>query len=110
MIIYNNKEVEKKDENIIDNYNNIYNNHKFFHRNESSNKKDEKISFRNKIRSSTVIPKISKNNVFNRNTKKKEINEIKEYDYYRLFKALTYIVFLFQKKIITKGLFSGLMN
>ena len=103
---YSKKEINKKDENIIDNSNNIYNNHKFFHRNEST-KKEEKISFRNKIRSSTVIPKVSKNNVFNRNPKKKVITEIKEYDYYRLFKALTYIVFLFPKKIITKGLFSG---
>ena len=103
---YSKKEVNKKDENIVDNTNNIYNNHKFFHRNEST-KKEEKISFRNKIRSSTVIPKVSKNNVFNRNPKKKVITEIKEYDYYRLFKALTYIVFLFPKKIITKGLFSG---
>ena len=103
---YSKKEINKKDENIIDNSNNIYNNHKFFHRNEST-KKEEKISFRNKIRSSTVIPKVSKNNVFNKNPKKKVITEIKEYDYYRLFKALTYIVFLFPKKIITKGLFSG---
>ena len=103
---YSKKEVNKKDESIVDNTNNIYNNHKFFHRNEST-KKEEKISFRNKIRSSTVIPKVSKNNVFNRNPKKKVITEIKEYDYYRLFKALTYIVFLFPKKIITKGLFSG---
>ena len=103
---YSKKEINKKDENIIDNSNNIYNNHKFFHRNEST-KKEEKISFRNKIRSSTIIPKISKNNVFNRKAKKNEITEIKEYDYYRLFKALTYIVFLFPKKIITKGLFSG---
>ena len=103
---YSKKEINKKDENIIDNSNNIYNNHKFFHRNEST-KKEEKISFRNKIRSSTVIPRVSKNNVFNKNPKKKVITEIKEYDYYRLFKALTYIVFLFPKKIITKGLFSG---
>ena len=59
---YSKKEVNKKDGNIVDNTNNIYNNHKFFHRNESSKNK-EKISFRNKIRISTVIPKLSKNNV-----------------------------------------------
>ena len=103
-----NKSIGKKEEDNVDNSNNnIYNNHRFFVRNESSTKKEEKISFRSKIRSSTVIPKVSKNNVFNRNIKKKEINEIKEYDYYRLFKALTYIAFLFPKKIVSKGLFSG---
>ena len=94
------KKIEKKEENKIDSSynNNNYNNHKFFLRNESTSKKEEKISFRNKIRSSTVIPKVSRNNIFNRNNKKKEVNQIKEYDYYRLFKALTYIVFLFPKK------------
>ena len=68
---------------------------------------DYKRNYRNKIRSSTIIPKISKNNVFDSKSKKNEYKEYKEYDYYRLFKALRYIVFLFPKKILTKGLFSG---
>ena len=56
-----------------------------------------------KIRSSLALPKVSKNNVFSEKSKTKEY---KEYDYYRLFKALGYIVFLFPKKILSKGLFS----
>ena len=75
-----------------------------------SSLKDEKsLDFRNKVRSSIHIPKVSKNNVFNKSNKKKnfkESKEYKEYDYYRLFKALRYIVFLFPKKILSKGFFS----
>lgn len=73
---------------------------------------ETKRNYRNKIRSSINIPKVSRNNIFNKNQKKefkeiKEIKEYKEYDYYRLFKALRYIAFLFPKKILYKGLFSG---
>ena len=75
-----------------------------------SSLKDEKsLDFRNKVRNSIHIPKVSKNNVFNKSNKKKnfkESKEYKEYDYYRLFKALRYIVFLFPKKILSKGFFS----
>ena len=67
---------------------------------------DYKRNYRNKIRSSTIIPKVSHNNIFNPKTKKNEFKEYKEYDYYRLFKALQYIIFLFPKKILSRGLFS----
>ncbi len=65
--------------------------------------KDLRRNMRNKIRSSTIIPKISQNNIFNPRKDK----PYKEYDYYRLFRALRYIAFLFPKKILSKGLFSG---
>ena len=56
----------------------------------------------NKFRSSSVMPKVSKSNVFNKNKDK----QYKEYDYYRLFRALRYIIFLFPKKILSKGIFN----
>ena len=64
---------------------------------------DMKRNYRNKTRSSTIIPKVSKNGILNQ----AKNNEIKEYDYYQLFKALRYIIFLFPKKILSKGYFSG---
>ena len=63
-----------------------------------------KLNNRNKMRGSIVIPKVSKNNIFSNKNKAKKY---KEYDYYRLFRALRYIVFLFPKKIFSKGFFSG---
>ena len=56
----------------------------------------------NKFRSSSVMPKVSRKNVFNRNKDK----QYKEYDYYRLFRALRYIIFMFPKKILSKGIFN----
>jgi len=57
---------------------------------------------KNKFRSSSVMPKISKNKLLNKNKDK----QYKEYDYYRLFRALRYIIFLFPKKILSKGIFN----
>ena len=56
----------------------------------------------NKFRSSSVMPKVSRKNVFNKNKDK----QYKEYDYYRLFRALRYIIFMFPKKILSKGIFN----
>ena len=55
-----------------------------------------------KMRSSSVIPKIKKISL-----DKKEATNYKEYDYYRLFRALRYIIFLFPKKVVSKGILSG---
>ena len=61
-----------------------------------------KESINNKLRSSSIVPKVSRNNVF----KNSKLKQYKEYDYYRLFRALRYIIFLFPKKIFSKGFFS----
>ena len=61
-----------------------------------------KDSPNNKLRSSSIVPKVSRNNVF----KNSKLKQYKEYDYYRLFRALRYIIFLFPKKIFSKGFFS----
>ena len=61
-----------------------------------------KDSINNKLRSSSIVPKVSRNNVF----KNSKLKQYKEYDYYRLFRALRYIIFLFPKKIFSKGFFS----
>ena len=66
------------------------------------NIKDSKKELKNnKFRSTSHITRISKNNIFNKN-----ISKYKEYDYYRLFRALRYIIFLFPKKILSKGFFT----
>ena len=96
---YNNKLSEKLNSNVI---NNLKVNKKFF-RGTSQCLPDTKLAGRNKARTSISIPKVSKANVFNDKTKMKQY---KEYDYYRLFRALRYIAFLFPKKILSKGLFS----
>ena len=62
---------------------------------------EKRINNRNK--STINIPKIGKGNKYNNKEKSKPY---KEYDYYRLFRALIYIVFLFPKKVLSKGLFS----
>ena len=96
---YNSKLSEKLNTNLIDN---IKPNKKYF-RGISQCLTYTDFTNRNKIRNSIVIPKVSKKNIFNNKTK---TTQIKEYDYYRLFRALRYIVFLFPKKILSKGLFS----
>ena len=96
---------EEKKYDIIDNFNMRSSSH--------SLTKETKRNFRNKVRSSIHIPRISKNNVFNKNNRKKDVKEskefqeYKEYDYYRLFRALRYMSFLFPKKVLSKGIFSG---
>ena len=52
-------------------------------------------------RCTTYAPRTSKNNLNFQNQK-----QFKEYDYYRLFRALRYIIFLFPKKVFSKGIFS----
>ena len=52
-------------------------------------------------RCTTYAPRSSKNNLNFQNQK-----QFKEYDYYRLFRALRYIIFLFPKKVFSKGIFS----
>ena len=66
-------------------------------------KKESNIISKGKNRSTLTIPKIPKNKSYNNKAKEKQY---KEYDYYRLFRALMYIVFLFPKKVLSKGLFS----
>ena len=95
------KEKEPNNNNNPSNKNNTLLYHSY------SLKDDSDKPVRNKLRSSIVIPKVSKYNIFNKKNKITNIKEYKEYDYYRLFKALMYIAFLFPKKIISKGLFSG---
>ena len=77
---------------------------KNFFRGISQHVTDTRLNNRKNVRSSINIPKVSKNNVFSNKNKAKQY---KEYDYYRLFRALRYIVFLFPKKILSKGFFSG---
>ena len=55
----------------------------------------------NKFRSSSYLTKIPKQKLL-----KKSLTKYQEYDYYRLFRALRYIIFLFPKKILSKGLFA----
>ena len=97
--IYDKKVSEKIDTNKVD----IPKVNKKFFRGISQNMIGTKLNNRNKMRGSTVIPKVSKNNIF---TNKNKVKQYKEYDYYRLFRALRYIVFLFPKKILSKGFFS----
>ena len=92
---YDKQMIENEEQNPIDNYG-------FGENISHSLTKDLRRNMRNKIRSSTIIPKVSKNNVFNPRKEK----QYKEYDYYRLFRALNYIAFLFPKKTFSKGLFS----
>ena len=66
-------------------------------------KNESNIISKGKNRSTLTIPKIPKNKSYNNKAKEKQY---KEYDYYRLFRALMYIVFLFPKKVLSKGLFS----
>ena len=98
---YDKKLSEKIDNNIIDTFKNKkkYNFRGLAHCNTDISRYSTII----KNRSSNSIPKISNNIAFNN---KNKIKEYKEYDYYRLFRALRYIVFLFPKKILSKGLFS----
>ena len=96
---YNSKLSEKLNTNLIDN---IKPNKKYF-RGISQCLTYTDFTNRNKIRNSIVISKVSKKNIFNNKSK---TTKYKEYDYYRLFRALRYIVFLFPKKILSKGLFS----
>ena len=88
----------------IDN-NDTFKNKKKYYFSGLSHCKSEGSRYNNRLknRSSNFIPKISNNIAFNN---KNKIKEYKEYDYYRLFRALRYIVFLFPKKILSKGLFS----
>ena len=88
----------------IDN-NDTFKNKKKYYFSGLSHFKSEGSRYNNRLknRSSNFIPKISNNIAFNN---KNKIKEYKEYDYYRLFRALRYIVFLFPKKILSKGLFS----
>jgi len=88
----------------IDN-NDTFKNKKKYNFSGLSHCKSEGSRYNNRLknRSSNFIPKISNNIAFNN---KNKIKEYKEYDYYRLFRALRYIVFLFPKKILSKGLFS----
>ena len=58
----------------------------------------------NKYQSSSIMPKIARTRTFNKNKIKEK--QYKEYDYYRLFRALRYIIFLFPKKILSKGIFN----
>ena len=64
-------------------------------------KESKKQMVNSRYRSSSQITKVSKKNII-----KKNISQYKEYDYYRLFRALRYIIFLFPKKILSKGLFT----
>ena len=53
-------------------------------------KDSKKEMTNNRFRSTSHITRIPKNNILNKN-----ISKYKEYDYYRLFRALRYIIFLF---------------
>ena len=64
-------------------------------------KESKKEMTNNRFRSTSHITRIPKNNILNKN-----ISKYKEYDYYRLFRALRYIIFLFPKKILSKGIFT----
>ena len=64
-------------------------------------KDSKKEMTNNRFRSTSHITRIPKNNILNKN-----ISKYKEYDYYRLFRALRYIIFLFPKKILSKGIFT----
>ena len=60
---------------------------------------------RNKTQNKSTI-NIPEIGIGNKYKNKEKSKPYKEYDYYRLFRALRYIVFLFPKKVLSKGLFS----
>ena len=66
--------------------------------------KKQKVN--NNYQSSSIMPKIARTRTFNKRKDKDKEKQYKEYDYYRLFRALRYIIFLFPKKILSKGIFN----
>ena len=94
-------EIQINDKNYNNNTTNV-NSNNYDLKSICKNIKDTKKQMVNsKYRSSSHITKVSKNKIIN-----KHLSKYKEYDYYRLFRALRYIIFLFPKKILSKGLFT----
>ena len=94
-------EIQINDKNYNNNTTNV-NSNNYDLKSICKNIKDSKKQMvTSKYRSSSHITKVSKNNIINKN-----ISKYKEYDYYCLFRALRYIIFLFPKKILSKGIFT----
>jgi len=86
----------KKEKNANNSSDNLINKNRILHR---GSLKERNISqFKNKINSRISVKQLNvyKNSLFNQ-------PKIKEYDYSRLFRVLTYIILMSPKKIISKG-------